>query len=378
MVSPNFGGGHQMEMQFGGPPMGMVRQPPPTNIPPPQTNIQQQGGMNHNPPPWIKPVESQQMEVDRSMPSSQDMDTQSMPSSQNIDTTAEPPPIEEVKMDICDTWEQEKVQRLTEEVEKFEQEVMNIEKNSKAKSINQTAIEPEKPVIDGACEPQKLAVVGDIKQEKLSVEDDSKSEKLAAKIDTKPEKLVDDIGNVPKKQACEENSKPDKLAEDKPDELAEKVHASATETLRESVDDCKTGTERFDAKEVAFLDKVGEDHPNKDTRKPEEKISKESPTGKHTTAESVSTGGIDKAMAEDHKVDHVTGDDLASNVVEDKVDHMLEPKFDSGGLEQQPGEEENKETKCDKGEEHQNVVGDDTMDLQDSSSETDKQATGEA
>lgn len=150
MVSPTFGGGHQMEMQFGAPQvnmqhvppppggghqMEMLRQPPPTSIPPSQINSNQfpvpVGNQNPTPDlPGEHQMESQKQE--------KESDTTSKP----VEPSSAAENDDSDKMDICDTWEQEKVQRLAEEVEKFEQEVMNIERNSmKASTDNNAASE---------------------------------------------------------------------------------------------------------------------------------------------------------------------------------------------------------------------------------------------
>lgn len=142
MTSPTFGGGHQMEMQFGAPQinvqqiqpgsghqMEMLRQPPPTSIPPPQVENQVTPvAESQNPPPDIPgehQIESQQKEQ---MGKENDSTSKAM---ESVNDDGD-------KMDICDTWEQEKVQRLAEEVEKFEQEVMNIERNSLKTSTDNT------------------------------------------------------------------------------------------------------------------------------------------------------------------------------------------------------------------------------------------------
>ena len=132
-----------MEMQFGAPQINMqqipppsghqmeiLRQPPPTNVPPPQVNPNQfvSTVTSQNPPSDTHgehQIESQKQEQAGQESERQESDTITKPvepsAAENDDSD---------KMDICDTWEQEKVQRLAEEVEKFEQEVMNIEKNS--------------------------------------------------------------------------------------------------------------------------------------------------------------------------------------------------------------------------------------------------------
>ena len=154
MVSPTFGGGHQMEMQFGAaqinmqqmpPPSGhqieMLRQPPPTNVPPPQMNSNQfpsaVTGQNLTPDtPGEHQMESQQQEQTGQESERRESDMATKPvepsAAENDDSD---------KMDICDTWEQEKVQRLAEEVEKFEKEVMNIEKNSSKTTTDGTPAE---------------------------------------------------------------------------------------------------------------------------------------------------------------------------------------------------------------------------------------------
>lgn len=149
MVSPTFGGGHQMEMQFGAPQinmqhmppggghqMEMLRQPLPTSIPPPQMNSNQ----------FPVPVGNQNPAPD--LPGEHQMESQQEQKGQENDSLGKPVESSSTvesddgdKMDICDTWEQEKVQRLAEEVEKFEQEVMNIERNSLKMSTDNTAVE---------------------------------------------------------------------------------------------------------------------------------------------------------------------------------------------------------------------------------------------
>ena len=124
-------GGHQMEM---------LRQPPPTSIPPPQVNPNQflSAAASQNLPPDMpgeRQMESQQQEQTGEKSDHQE-DTVTKPvepsAAENDDSD---------KMDICDTWEQEKVQRLAEEVEKFEQEVMNIERNNMKTATDTTAAE---------------------------------------------------------------------------------------------------------------------------------------------------------------------------------------------------------------------------------------------
>ena len=149
MVSPTFGGGHQMEMQFGGPQMNvqhmpltsghqmeMLRQPPPTSIPPPQINPNQfpSAVPSQNLPPST-PGE-QQME-----PQPKEQKSEEKESATKLVESSAGENDDSDKMDICDTWEQEKVQRLAEEVEKFEKEVMNIEKNSLKTSKDDRAAE---------------------------------------------------------------------------------------------------------------------------------------------------------------------------------------------------------------------------------------------
>lgn len=127
-------GAPQMNMQQIPPPSGhqmeVLRQPPPTSIPPPQMKPNQflstATGQNLPPDtPGEHQMESQQQEQAGQESEHQENDTATKPvepsATENDDGD---------KMDICDTWEQEKVQRLAEEVEKFEQEVMNIERNS--------------------------------------------------------------------------------------------------------------------------------------------------------------------------------------------------------------------------------------------------------
>ena len=130
-----------MEIRFGTPQMNMqqmasghqmeiLRQPPPTSIPPPQINPNQflSAVASQNLPPDT-PGE-RQMESQQQVQTGQEGDHRE---SETVTKPVEPSAAENDdsdKMDICDTWEQEKVQRLTEEVEKFEQEVMNIEKNN--------------------------------------------------------------------------------------------------------------------------------------------------------------------------------------------------------------------------------------------------------
>jgi len=368
MVGPNFGGaGHQMEMQFGGPHMGIVRQPPPTSVPPPQTSMQHQASINHNPPPWIKSVGSQQMEVEQTKLTNQDIS--------NPEPEGTVQPIEEVKMDICDTWEQEKVQRLTEEVEKFEQEVMNIEKSSKSK-------EKGDQVTEALNKPEKLAAKD--KPENLSAENYKPGklpdtlDKLATK-DNKPDELaVENI--IPEKKTVEDDSKVyEPAAENIPVELAVDNCKLTTETQSDDSitaikkDDLILGNEKED-----LLFKA-----NEDAKKPREEISKELPMDDNN--EDIKKDGTSTVVADDMamaytKVDSIqqTGDSIPSNETEDN--HMLQSKLENDAVEQQPGREvgENKETKCDsvKGEEH-HTEGDDAMDLQESSSETNEPATGD-
>lgn len=176
MVSPTFGGGHQMEMQFGGPqmnlqhmPLGsghqmeMLQQPPPTNIPPPQMNSTQfpLAAVGNQLPPNDKlgehRIESKQQEQEEKKEDSNTKPVESSTAENN----------EGDKMDICDTWEQEKVQRLAEEVEKFEQEVMNIERNSSKSDADNTAVETSS--ITAGAEKTKAEPV--IKQEKKSIDE---------------------------------------------------------------------------------------------------------------------------------------------------------------------------------------------------------------
>jgi len=172
MVSPTFGGGHQMEMQFGGPqismqhmPLGsghqmeMLQQPLSTNMPPPQINSTQFPSAVGNQIPTNKfgehHIESKQDQAG----SESDLNGKSVEPSTVENNEGD-------KMDICDTWEQEKVQRLAEEVEKFEQEVMNIERNSsKVDSVN-TAVETNN-ITAGAEKTEPETV---IKQEKESLD----------------------------------------------------------------------------------------------------------------------------------------------------------------------------------------------------------------
>ena len=366
-----------MEMQFGGPPMGIVRQPPPTSILPPQANMQHQASMNQNPPPWIKPVGSQQMEVEQSKLTIQDMDTSAEP----VDMAQ---PIEEVKMDICDTWEQEKVQRLTEEVEKFEQEVMNIEKSSKTKDTCEPITKTPEKLVAKDDKPENLATT------KPDAKDDDIPEKL---VDNKLDELAveDNKPDEPEKLVAKDDNGLDKLAaEDKLVELAAKVYKPATETQSEP-EDSKTEIGELDIKEDATLDNKKEDlqfETGEDTKKPEnpkKEISKELPTHENNEYAEKRSDGTNKEvtdkMMEDTKVD----ESIPSNEIEDNIDHMLEAKFaklDDDALEQQPGEAvegENKETKCDgvKGEKHHSTYGD-VMGLQDSSSETNEPSTGDA
>ena len=123
-----------MEMKFGGPLMNMqhmplagghqmemLQQPLPTSIPPPQINPNQ----------FSSTVPSQNLPP--STPGEQQPKEHRSEEKESTTTLVEPSAGENDdsdKMDICDTWEQEKVQRLAEEVEKFEKEVMNIERNS--------------------------------------------------------------------------------------------------------------------------------------------------------------------------------------------------------------------------------------------------------
>ena len=362
MISPNFGGsGHQIEMQFGSPHMGIVRQPPPTSAPPPQTNI------HHNPPPWIKPVGNQQVEVEQSKLTNQDVGT-------CADTVQ---PIEEVKMDICDTWEQEKVQRLTEEVEKFEQEVMNIEKSSKAK-------EKGDAVTAVTIEPEKLAAKDD-KSEKLTTEDNHKPEKLFGKgnaldkLSTEDKKLdelaVEDVKL--EKETVEDDKKMNKLATTNiPVELAADIYKQTTETQSELKDD---SMENLDDTTLDNEKEAMSSEANKNAKKPEdpkEEIPKELLMDDNKDFQKKNDGTSSKAaLIADTKVDDIQQTD-ESNETEDKMDHMLKSKSDSGVLEQQPeGEEENK---CDVKSEECHTDGDDAMDLQDSSSETNEPATGNA
>lgn len=123
-MPPPPGGGHQMEM---------IRQLPPTNIPPSQMNSNQfpLPVRNQNPTPADLPGEHQM----ESQKQEQESDTTTKP----VESSSTAENDDSDKMDICDTWEQEKVQRLAEEVEKFEQEVMNIERNSMKASTDDTA-----------------------------------------------------------------------------------------------------------------------------------------------------------------------------------------------------------------------------------------------
>jgi len=365
MISPNFGGsGHQIEMQFGSPHMGIVRQPPPTSVPPPQTNI------HHNPPPWIKPVGNQKVEVEQSKMTNQD-----------VDTSAVVQPIEEVKMDICDTWEQEKVQRLTEEVEKFEQEVMNIEKSSKAK-------EKGDPVREVTIEPEKLAAKDDNKSEKLTTEDNHKPGKLLGKDNALDKLTTEDnkldelaVEDVKLEKTVEDDKKVNEpAATNIPVELAADIYKQTTEIQSELKDDSLIEMENLDDANLDNEKEAISLEANKNAKKPEdpkEEIPKELLMDDNKDFQKRSDDGTSSkaALMADTRVYDIqqTGE---SNETQDEVDHMLKSKSDNGVLEQQPeGVEENK---CDVKSEECHTDGDDAMDLQDSSSETNEHATGNA
>ena len=152
-MPPPPGGGHQMEM---------IRQPPPINVPSSQMNSNQfpLPVANQNPSPADLPSEHQMESQKQEQGDATAKPVESSPTAENDDSD---------KMDICDTWEQEKVQRLAEEVEKFEQEVMNIERNSMKASTDDTA-----PETTSATREAERTVDNTTEQKKESVDEAKK------------------------------------------------------------------------------------------------------------------------------------------------------------------------------------------------------------
>lgn len=252
MVSPTFGGGHQIEMQFGTPQinmqhmppggghqMEMLRQPPPaTSIPPPQMNSNQfpVAVGNQNIPSDLS--SEHQMESQSKEQAKQENESLNKP----VESSSAAESDDGDKMDICDTWEQEKVQRLAEEVEKFEQEVMNIERsnlkvgtanNDTAAETSNVTSEAERTVDNPVTEPDKEsaeAKKGDTvlpedgvverenKQDVTDVEVKSKEEtseivesnrKTGEGEDTETKRATAEVAaNNPTSSAAEQNSSP--------------------------------------------------------------------------------------------------------------------------------------------------------------------------